>query len=345
MKLGVIGTGKIVHEALFALSHVETNELKAIFARPHSADKGKALAEKYGIEQVYTDYAQLLAEADVDAVYIGLVNSAHYGYSKEAMLAGKNVILEKPFTSTLAEAEELIQIAKERNLFILEAITTIHGPIHKKIEEWLPKIGTVKVHQGNYSQYSSRYTDYLQGKVAPAFDPELSGGALYDINLYNIYTAVALYGAPVKAVYYPNLGFNGVDTSGVEILQYDGFTATLTGAKDADSPCHTILQGEKGWIKVLGKPNVPQGIDLEYWDEGKPNVPSPSGGMDRAMIKEHYEAPELAHRMVPEFTEFARIIDTKDREAADRCAVNSLNVIRVLETSRKGAGIRFGIDG
>jgi hypothetical protein len=63
------------------------------------------------------------------------------------------------------------------------------------------------------------------------------------------------------------------------------------------------------------------------------------------MIKEHYEAPELAHRMVPEFTEFARIIDTKDREAADRCAVNSLNVIRVLETSRKGAGIRFGIDG
>ena len=77
---------------------------------------------------------------------------------------------------------------------------------------------------------------------------ELSGGALYDINLYNIYTAVALYGAPVKAVYYPNLGFNGVDTSGVEILQYDGFTATLTGAKDADSPCHTILQGEKGWI-------------------------------------------------------------------------------------------------
>ena len=122
-------------------------------------------------------------------------------------------------------------------------------------------------------------------------------------------------------------------------------SATLTGAKDADSPCHTILQGEKGWIKVLGKPNVPQGIDLEYWDEGKPNVPSPSGGMDRAMIKEHYEAPELAHRMVPEFTEFARIIDTKDREAADRCAVNSLNVIRVLETSRKGAGIRFGIDG
>ena len=172
MKLGVIGTGKIVHEALFALSHVDTIELKAIFARPHSADKGKALAEKYGIEQVYTDYAQLLAEADVDAVYIGLVNSAHYGYSKEAMLAGKNVILEKPFTSTLAEAEELIQIAKERNLFILEAITTIHGPIHKKIEELLPKIGTVKVHQGNYSQYSSRYTDYLQGKVAPAFDPE-----------------------------------------------------------------------------------------------------------------------------------------------------------------------------
>ena len=75
MKLGIIGTGKIIHDALYAMKPLEQIEKNAIFARPHSRDKAEALAGRYGIREVYTDYDELLDRADVDTVYIGLVNS------------------------------------------------------------------------------------------------------------------------------------------------------------------------------------------------------------------------------------------------------------------------------
>ena len=88
MKLAVIGTGKIVKEALFAASCVKEISMTAIFGRPHSRQKAADLAAQYGIAAVYTDYAALLSEADIDAVYIGLVNSAHYTYARQALEAG-----------------------------------------------------------------------------------------------------------------------------------------------------------------------------------------------------------------------------------------------------------------
>ncbi len=345
MKLGIIGTGKIVNEALFAMEDIADIEINAIYARPHSREKGVSLAEKYSIKEIYTEYDELLDKADIDTVYIGLVNSAHYEYAIRAVESGINVILEKPFTSTLKEARDLIDAAREHGVYVLEAITILYGPVYNWVSQKLSYLSKLKIVQSNYSQYSSRYDKYLAGEIEPAFDPELSGGALYDINLYNIYMAVGLLGEPVKAAYYPNLGYNGIDTSGIEILQYDGYTATLTGAKDSDSPSHTIIQGEKGYIKVLGKPNVPEGAVIEYADPEHPEgVPSISGGRDRVMIREEFTAPELKHRMTPEFETFADIIDNRNEKAATECMENSLRVMNILESSRKGAGIKFGVD-
>ena len=127
MKLAFIGTGKIIGDALFAVEPVETIERTAIFARPHSRKKAEDLAAQYQIPEIYTDYGQLLEETAADTVYIGLINSAHYPYAKEALLHGKNVILEKPFTGFYEEAKELQQIAEEKKLFIFEAITILHN--------------------------------------------------------------------------------------------------------------------------------------------------------------------------------------------------------------------------
>ena len=157
MKLGIIGTGKIVHEALFAMEEIAEIERTAIFARPHSREKALGLASKYGIAQVYTDYEELLLKSGVDCVYIGLVNSAHYSYAKQALLAGVHVILEKPFVSLVSEAEELAQIAREKGVFCLEAITTLHSDIFEKMKDILPKLGRMRMAQCNYSQYSCRH--------------------------------------------------------------------------------------------------------------------------------------------------------------------------------------------
>ena len=123
MKIGIIGTGFIITEALTAMSEVPAIELTAILARPHSIDKGRAFAEKFGIGKVYTDYEEFLADPEIDTVYVGIINLVHYEYGKKALLAGKDVIMEKPFTTLTAHAQELADIARSKGRFIFEAVT------------------------------------------------------------------------------------------------------------------------------------------------------------------------------------------------------------------------------
>ena len=112
MKLGIVGSGGIVKDVLIALKPINTIEIQAIWVRPHSEAKGQTLAQENNIPQVYTDYEAFLGQADIDTAYIALVNSAHYEYAKKALLAGHNVIVEKPFGSNLREVQELVHLAK-----------------------------------------------------------------------------------------------------------------------------------------------------------------------------------------------------------------------------------------
>ena len=206
MKLAFIGTGKIIADALFAIEPIKEIEKTAIFARPHSKEKAEAFAKQYNIAEVYTDYEKLLTETAADTVYIGLINSAHYSYAKEALLHRKNVILEKPFTGFYKEAQELQQIAEENKLFIFEAVTVLHNEVFYEMKKNVEKLGTVRMALCNYSQYSSRYDAYLEGDITHSFDPAYYGGALYDINVYNIHYCVGLFGEPKDVTYYPNIG-------------------------------------------------------------------------------------------------------------------------------------------
>ena len=342
MKLAFIGTGKIIEDALMAVEPVKNIERTAIFARPHSRDKAEKFASQYHIPEIYTNYQELLETTTADAVYIGLINSAHYPYAKEALLHNKNVILEKPLTGFLKEAMELQTIAREKQLCIMEAVTMLHNEVFYQMKDNLGKLGPVKMVLANYSQYSSRYDNYLNGEVEHAFDAAYYGGALYDINVYNIHYCVALFGAPKDATYYPNLGFNGIDTSGTLVLSYDGFSAICTGSKDSDSPGFVSIQGEKGFMRIEGKPNVASALQTTYVDENvKEKVKDNAGAMVRATITEEFETPAPFHRMTQEFQDFSRIIDEKDLKAAAELIEESVTVVGVLETARKKVGIEF----
>lgn len=332
IRLGIIGTGKIVPEALQAMAPVEGLQKQAIFARPHSAEKAEKIAAEFEIPDVYTDYDALLHSDTIDAVYIALVNSAHYEYAKKALQCGKHVLLEKPFVVSSEEAGELQETARTGKLVLMEAITVLHNPVFGEMRKNLPRLGNVKLALCNYSQYSSRYDSYLKGEVSPAFDPALAGGALRDINLYNIHYCVGLFGMPETVSYYPNRGFNGVDTSGALVMTYPGFHCICTGAKDSDSPSFVSIQGEKGWMRVNGKPNAAVSLETVSVDEktGTPLVKDASGAVVRSMTRENYSAP-AQHRMTEEFRDFVRMIETDDREEAERLLNESVSVVRVLE--------------
>ena len=268
-------------------------------------------------------------------VLVATSNEVHKEISIDAMAHGKNVICEKPFVTRADQAKELRDLAKEQGCMLVEASPTTYLPNYSFLKASLPALGKLRLVMGNYSQYSSRYDAYLEGEVSHAFDAAYLGGALRDINVYNIHYAAALFGVPRAVHYYPNRGFNGIDTSGTLVLEYDGFSAVCTGAKDSDSPCYLSVQGEKGWMRIDGKPNVAPNLTLSYVREGGAGgeTRDAAGAVVRETETETFVPEGKEHRMVQEFRDFARIIDTDDRAEAERLAEETLAVMQIVETA------------
>lgn len=314
MKLAILGTGKIVEEVLPVLKEINGIELSAILSTPRSIEKAEKLAELYAISQASSDYDSILANPDVDTVYVALPNHLHYDYAKKALLAGKHVICEKPFTLTLEEFEDLAKIAEQKNRILLEAITNQYLGNFASIKANLAKLGDIKIVECNYSQYSSRYDAFKRGEIAPAFDPAKGGGALRDLNIYNIHLVVGLFGKPERVQYLANME-RGVDTSGILIMDYGNFKAACIGAKDCSADIKSTIQGNKGSIAVLGPTNSMPELSLSL------------NGQSMTMINEN----TLNHRMHDEFVAFQAIIEHEDMTATKLALDHSHLVMEVLD--------------
>lgn len=320
--LGTIGSGVIVHSILGNVKLTEGIRLEAVYSR--SAEKGAALAAKYGAEKVYTDMDAFLADEAVNVVYIATPNLLHYEQAKRALLAGKHVILEKPFCTKLSHARELVEIAKGKKLLLVDAVPPSFGPNFEILRAQLPKVGKLKLVMTNFSQYSSRFDALLRGELPNIFNPAYAGGCLMDINFYNIYLNVSLFGKPMDAVYYPNFYPGAGDTSGVAVLRYDGFVSQNAGAKDTWGVNFVQIEGEKGYIYVTDGSAALTQIrvvtrDGEAVFDEQPNP-------DRWF----YEVQAVTKLLLEEnYDEIYRRLDVM------------LDVIDTLDAARKSAGIRF----
>lgn len=248
IRLGTIGSGPIVHSILDGVRRTEDIRLEAVYSR--SEETGRALAEEYDGRTVYTSLDALLADPNVDVIYIASPNILHYEQAKRALLAGRHVICEKPFCTRADQVRELLALAREKRLFLIEAVPTVLLPNFPVLKEHLSRLGPIKLVLGNYTQYSARYDRLLAGETPNVFNPRFAGGCLMDINYYNVYLTVALFGPPSGARYRPNLAPNGVDTSGVMELDYPGFAASLAASKDARGISSFQIEGERGYIWV-----------------------------------------------------------------------------------------------
>ncbi len=318
MKLAILGTGKIVDEVLPVLKEINGIELSAILSTPRSLEKAQKLAEIYGISQASSDYDSILANPDVDTIYVALPNHLHYDYAKKALQAGKHVICEKPFTLTLAEFEDLVAIAEQRQLFLLEAITNQYLGNFSYVKENLPKLGDIKIVECNYSQYSSRYDAFKRGEIAPAFDPEKGGGALRDLNIYNIHLVVGLFGKPEMVHYLANME-RRVDTSGMLIMDYGHFKCVCIGAKDCSADIRSTIQGNKGSVTILGPTNTMPEVNLSL------------NGQSMQLVNQN----SLNHRMHDEFVAFQNIISNREYNNQKAALEHSRAVMEVLDAAIK----------
>ena len=325
MKLGILGTGKIVREFLPWLAEHTPFAVQAICSTERSAELAQSLCGQYGVPQHTTNFLELLQWVDV--VYIAVPNLQHVRYARVALEAGKHVIVEKPLAPSAAQTEELVELARHKKVFLFEAVTTQYLENYAKIRELLPRIGTVKLVQCNFSQYSSRYDAFCAGDVQPAFDPACAGGALMDLGVYNVSYIVGLFGEPNQVKYTANME-RGIDTSGILTMDYSGFKAVSIAAKDCAAPARYIIQGTKGYILQKSTANCCGGVTF-HPNEGK---------------EEHYNLNGGRPRQAAEFEAFARALENGDQELCTRMQDTTIAVSRVMTVARRSAGIRFPCD-
>ena len=327
MRLGIAGAGMIVRGLFSFIHEIEGIELEAIASTEKSIEKVKQMAKENHVKKAYLNYDELLNDEDIEVMYIATPNHLHYQMCKQALEKGKHVICEKPFTSRIEELEELSQLSKEKHLFLFEAISTQYLPNVLKIKEKLNELGNIKIVTANYSQYSSRYNAFKEGIIQPAFDYTKSGGALMDLNIYNIHFMFALFGKPLKVNYMANIEKN-IDTSGIITLDYGNFKAVLIGAKDCKAPIATSIQGDQGCISIQTPANVLRSFKILHNDQRE----------------EEFDLQGDTHRMVYEFNEFVKMIEDKDFDRANEMMEKSLIAMDIATKARIDAGVHFKAD-
>lgn len=336
MKVGIIGAGMIVHDFLGFASEVANMELVALCATPGEEEKIMELCKKHNIPNHYTDVDAMLANQEVEVAYVAVPNHLHYSMCKKAMEQKKHVICEKPFTSNSKELEDLIRIANEQKVILVEAVSTQYLPNTLKIKETIKQLGNIKIVSANYSQYSSRYDAFKQGNVMPAFNPAMSGGALMDLNIYNINFVVALFGKPLHVDYQANVE-KGIDTSGILTLDYGSFKCVCIAAKDCKAPIATNIQGDQGCITITTPANSLDGYTVLMNDQSKAKQMSDAGGNT-------FNYNQGKHRMYHEFVEFVKMIDGKDYQRAKQMLAISEVAIAIVTKARQSANVVFDAD-
>ena len=327
MKLGIVGSGMIVEDLLSFIDNIPNIQLIHISGTKRSEEKVKNLCKKHHFKRCSTSYDQLLNDEEVDTIYVALPNHLHYEYTRQALQANKNVILEKPFTSTIEEAQELEKLAIENHLFLWEAITNQYLPNFYKVKELLPKLGRIKIVECNFSQYSSRYNAFKEGNILPAFDYTKSGGALMDLNIYNIHFVVGLFGKPINIEYYPDIERN-IDTSGILILDYGSFKCVCIGSKDCKAPLSNNIQGDEGCIHIETPVAIIETIDM-FMNDG---------------TKETITENKNVHKMYEEFMAFEKMYQEKNYQKCYEMLKHSLLVTEVQTIARRKAGMLFPAD-
>jgi predicted dehydrogenase len=342
MKIAVLGAGTIVPDFLEAASEIPELEIYAIWGRESSRERMVKFKEQHGIAKMYFDYQELLCDEQVEAVYVALPNHLHFSYAKEAAEHGKHVILEKPFASTYEQAKELLQIADKRQVVVFEAISNQYMPNYRKTKKLLGEVGEVRIVQMNFSQYSRRYDQFKLGNILPVFDPKQSGGALMDLNVYNIHFVLGLFGKPKRIHYQANIR-QGIDTSGILTMEYPNFQCVCVAAKDCGAPANINIQGDAGCLHSDDTSNFYNAFSLCRNGE-KPETYALNEGKPRL----YHELRAFVDMVAAQGTETAcEVAITPDAKKAEimetylRCCAHTLDVQEILDEARRQVGIEL----
>lgn len=268
MKLGILGAGGIASTMAKTVAGMKDVEAYAVAAR--DLERARVFAQKYEVKKAYGSYEEMLADDEVELVYIATPHSHHYLHAKMCLEAGKHVLCEKAFTVNAEQAQKLFDLAKEKKLLITEAIWTRYMPSRKMINDIIESgvIGEVTAVTANLS--------YTVSHVERIRKPELAGGALLDVGVYPINFASMVLGDKVKDVKATAIFQNGVDIldSIAMVFEGDRMATLQCGAREISDRMGSIF-GTRGYMQVqnINNPEKITVFDTEHKEVASYVVP------------------------------------------------------------------------
>ena len=245
IRWGILGTGAIAGELAAAINSLPDAKITAVGSR--SLSTANAFADRFNIAHRHATYAALAADPDVDIVYVATPHVQHVENTLLCLQAGKAVLCEKPFTINATEAERVIKLARERKLFLMEAMCTRAMPIIQEAKRLIADgaIGEVKVMHGSFGMQTDFPTDHRLLNLA------LAGGALLDVGIYPISMASYFLGTIVDVAATADIGSSGVDCQvAISTRHEHGRIAASYASLYATSPLDAIIMGTKGRIHL-----------------------------------------------------------------------------------------------
>lgn len=243
---GLIGTGCVAEKFAESLKYTEDAVLEAVVSKT-SLEQAQEFAKRYGIKKAYDSYEAFLNAPEIDIVYVSILNPALKKIVLNCFEAGKSVLCEKPFAMNAKEAREMIQSAKNNNLFFMEAMWSRFLPVAKTIRQWLKegRIGKVQYVRADHGFLFEDHT-------IRQFDRKLGGGALMNLGVYAVsFASMVLGWEPVEIKSIAAIGDTQVDEQSVVVLRYPGNEiAILSCTLLAETPQEAWIVGDEGFIRL-----------------------------------------------------------------------------------------------
>ncbi|MFG3138196.1 Gfo/Idh/MocA family protein [Streptomyces sp. NPDC048211] len=327
VRWGVLATGGIAATFTADLQAMPDAEVVAVASRTDAS--AKAFAERFGIPRAYGNWAALVADEDVDVVYVATPHSAHREATALALEAGKHVLCEKAFTINEREARELVELARDRGLFLMEAMWTYCNPVIRRMTELVRDgaIGEIRTVQADFG-FAGDF-----GAEHRLRDPALGGGALLDLGVYPVSFAQLLLGEPDRVQAHALLSPEGVDLNTGMLLSWDsGANALLSCSLVGHHPTAATVIGTAGRIDFPEGFFFPKRFVLHRDGEEAREITSGPG-------------PQGLTGMQFEAAEVMRAVRAGETESPLVPLDGSLAVMRTLDAVRERVGVRYPVDG
>ncbi|GHT27739.1 oxidoreductase [Bacteroidia bacterium] len=298
-KWGILGPGKIANKFADGLKELANAERYAVASS--SLERAETFKTNHGFRKAFGSYTEMLADPDLDVVYISTVNNLHFEHTMLCLEAGKAVLCEKPFASNLSQVEQMVNKAREKNVFLMEGLWSRFVPSMVQFKEQADS-GAIKrplMLQCNY------------GFIAPfdparrIYDPALGGGSIPDIGIYPIFTALYLFGKPESIQVTSLPSPTGTDWTTSILFKHKGKEISmLSSSFQLISDNEARLYGEGGYLKLHDMFSKPTRLTVNKYDGNETHIPTPTvgNGMNyeaaevmACLDKGLFESPSMSH--------------------------------------------------